>query len=580
LLPQERALLELDYTINSRGVRIQRPFLEALAALAISERNAVNVRLDELTVGVVTSVDQVQRIKALVNARGHDMASLGKRSVKATLAHQPDDYVTELLHLRQRGAYASVRVAKRLLAYASDDDRIRDALRIFGAGPGRWSSPGPQLHNLRRNDSSYPLHLVKALIAGDRAELARYGDLLKVAAELARAALCAKPGHTLISADFGAIESRVLAWLAGEEWKLDVYRRFDATKDAALEPYRVIAGRMLNKDAAAIEPAERQQGKSAELAAGFGGSTGAWRKIAGDDGRNDDEVRAIIAHWRTIHPAIREFWRALALAARVAIRTGQPVAVGTPPRPRIIAAFDGQDLTLRLPSGRTITYPGARLVPNAKFEDGVADVEFSDNARGQWRRVRGWFGVLIENVVQGTARDLLAAALLRFAARGLTTVFHCHDEITIEAATGSISAAEVLAILLERPPWAEGLPLAGKVHAGELYFADPETPAAPLPPAEQDSAENAIDAFIATAEKLPATKAIERSAEEDFLNSLDAATAPLTAFVSLPMDSSNRVSCPFHDDPNPSCSIYLDHYFCHACGAHGSRLEWLLDVEG
>src|SRR5262249_36115315 len=147
----------LDAQINARGVGANVPFLEAMHTLAVQERNAVNVRLNELTAGVVTSVDQVQRIKDAINARGHGMATLDKRAVAATLAHKPDDdFVRELLELRQRGAYASVRMAKRLLAHADPaDGRIRGALRIYGGAPGRWSSPGPQLHNLRRNDAEY-----------------------------------------------------------------------------------------------------------------------------------------------------------------------------------------------------------------------------------------------------------------------------------------------------------------------------------------------------------------------------------------------------------------------------------------
>src|SRR5262249_11807681 len=173
-----------------------------------------------------TSVDQVARIKDAINARGHSMTSLTKRSVSATLAHQPAAFVRELLELRQRGAYASVRMAKRLLAYAAPSDgRIRGALRIFGAGPGRWSSPGPQLHTLRHTHAAYPANLVDALIAGNHAELARFGNPLGVVAELSRAALRAKPGHTLICVDFSAIESRVNAWLAGEMWKLESFQR-------------------------------------------------------------------------------------------------------------------------------------------------------------------------------------------------------------------------------------------------------------------------------------------------------------------------------------------------------------------
>jgi DNA polymerase len=581
LLPEERELLLLDAKINKRGICANVPFLEAARALAVKERNAINVRLNELTAGIITSVDQVARIKNAINARSHDLSTLNKRSVSAALARKPDAFVRELLELRQRGAYASVRMAKRLQAHADPTDgRIRGALRIYGGAPGRWSSPGPQLHNLRRNDAEYPACLVDALVAGDHAALARFANPLGVAAELSRAALCAKPGHVLVCVDLSAIESRVLAWLAREQWKLDAYRQYDASGDKQIEPYRVIAAQMLHKsDVYAITATERQTGKAAELAAGFGGSVGAWRRIAGDDGRSDEEIAGIIQQWRAAHPAIRAFWRELARAARVAIRTERPILVAPAPQPSIIAAFDGCALTLTLPSGRAINYPGARLIPNAKFEGGDPDVEYFDNANSQWKRVRAWFGMLVENVVQGTARDLLAAALLRFEARGLPVVFHCHDEVVVEVPADSISEQEVLAILLEPPTWAAGLPLSGKAHSGPLYL---DAPAMGEPPApeETESVERAVDAFVAGADRLSATKEVESAAEEDFLASLGTTTAPLTDFVSLPIDSSGRVACPFHDDSNPSCSIYPDHYFCHACSARGDRLDWLRRVEG
>jgi DNA polymerase len=196
LLPQEREQLLLDAEINQRGVGANIPFLESVRDLAVKERNAVNVRLNELTAGVVTSVDQVARIKAALVSHGRQVTTLGKRAVAATLAHGPDDFVCELLQLRQQGAYASVRMAQRLLGRADPaDGRIRDGLRIYGAGPGRWSSPGAQLHNLKRNDTGYPGFLVTTVTAGDRAGLARYGNPLAAAAELSRAALCARPGH-------------------------------------------------------------------------------------------------------------------------------------------------------------------------------------------------------------------------------------------------------------------------------------------------------------------------------------------------------------------------------------------------
>jgi predicted Fe-S protein YdhL (DUF1289 family) len=186
---------------------------------------------------------------------------------------------------------------------------------------------------------------------------------------------------------------------------------------------------------------------------------------------------------------------------------------------------------------------------------------------------------LVENCISGTARDLLAAALLRADARGWSIVHHCHDEMVIEAPDGALSEQEVLACMLELPTWAEGLPLGGKVHSGSIYFEGPETAE---PPAEIVDAvvERAVDAFVAGAKPLPDTKEIERGAEEDFLASLGTTTAPLTDLVTLPMDSSQRVSCPFHDDPNPSCKIYADHWHCFGCGRHGDRMDWLMQAEG
>jgi len=191
-------------------------------------------------------------------------------------------------------------------------------------------------------------------------------------------------------------------------------------------------------------------------------------------------VRAIVQQWRAAHPMTALFWRRLARAAHTAVRTGRPTLVAPAPRPPITAAFDGHALTLTLPSGRAINYPGARLAPNTKFEDGEPDLEFFDNARGGWRPARAWFGTLVENVVQGTARDLLAAALLRFAARGLPIVLHCHDEIVAEVPKDSVDEREVLALLLESPAWAAGLPLGGKVHSGPLYLEAPATVAPPV----------------------------------------------------------------------------------------------------
>src|SRR5262249_3626410 len=198
------------------------------------------------------------------------------------------------------------------------------------------------------------------------AELARHGNPLQVVGQLSRAALRAAPGYELICADFSAIESRVTAWLAGEAWKLDNFRRFDATGDKALDHYRILAHLILKKNTPVSEvtAAERQLGKFAELAFGFGGSIGAWRKIVGDDGRSDAEIKAIGLAWPSKDRATGAFWRRLMRDALIAIRTKRAVPVNPPPLPPITVAFDGIDMTITLPSGRAINYPGAHAVPS------------------------------------------------------------------------------------------------------------------------------------------------------------------------------------------------------------------------
>src|SRR5262249_31388507 len=197
LSPGERHLLLLDAAINARGVRANVPFLEATNALAVTERANFNTRLCELTGGTVTAVDQVARILKAVNACGHGMAKLNKRAVAAVLARDPDAFTREVLTLRQRGAFASALKPKQLLQYADPvDHRIRHALRFHGAGTGRWTSLGAQLHNLTRNDAELPATLIDALVAADHAKLG--SDPLRAVSQLARAALCAAPGNVLV----------------------------------------------------------------------------------------------------------------------------------------------------------------------------------------------------------------------------------------------------------------------------------------------------------------------------------------------------------------------------------------------
>ena len=435
-----------DAIINARGVRCDRAFVTAARDLAIRERTAINLKLQELTHGTITSVDQTKRFLAAINARGHTMTTLNKRAVAAGAGAQARRLCAPTAraapHRRPRRgqqvqAHAGLRLAARRpharhLAHVWRRSRTLGRARAAAAELEKEREQSAaqrrRFHSRRRSQRHCP---VRQSAGAAR----RY---------LARRAL-RQPGH---GAQIRRLLRRRIAscWLGSpaNDGSSSLIETYQHTGDTTLEPYRVIARKMLQKPAdAEINTAERQLGKGGELAAGFGGSVGAWRRIMPHDPRSDDEIKAIIKQWRDAHPAIRKFWNDLARAIRVAIRTGQPILVAPAPQPPIVAAFADGNLTLTLPSGRAITYPEARLVP-AKFEDAPPDVQFMDNARGQWKPYRGWFGTFVENVVQGTARDLLAAAIERFETRGIDVVFHCHDEVTVEVPIGSLSDAEFL----------------------------------------------------------------------------------------------------------------------------------------
>src|SRR5262249_24931324 len=230
---------------------------------------------------------QIKRFLDAIYAHGHNATTLNKRAVAELLTAKPDDYVHQLLELRRTCARAAVNKFKRMLAYASPaDDHMRRSLRMYGAGPALWASLGPELQNLAKNASGLPLLVVDSIRNGDRAGIAQYGNPLSLLGDVSRAAICAGDGMELKSGDFSAIESVVLAWLAGETWKLAAYATYQRTGDTTVEPYRVIARKLLHKPTdAEITAAERQLGKAAELASGFGGSVGAWRRIVPHDPR-------------------------------------------------------------------------------------------------------------------------------------------------------------------------------------------------------------------------------------------------------------------------------------------------------
>jgi len=285
---------------------------------------------------------------------------------------------------------------------------------FHGSAPGRWSGRRFQPQNLKKPAKTLDVDsAIAAIKSGELGRVEALGQPLSIAADVSRGLICAQPGHVLIGADFSAVESRVLAWLADDKKKLATYLAFDETGNSELEPYCVTASKILGRVVTPADEEGRAIGKTADLALGFGGSVGAWRKLAPKDTRSDEEIKANVSSWRAAHPQIVRFWSTLETALKRAVRRpGQRFTCG-----RLSAECRDGTLWITLPSGRAIAYPHAHLV-DGKFED-TTDIAFKDNAMGKWREVVEWYGTFVENAVQATARDLLADALVRLEAAGL-----------------------------------------------------------------------------------------------------------------------------------------------------------------
>ena len=571
LCASEQALWTLDARINARGFHVDRVLAEAARALANKEQDAINNAVSMLTNGTITTANQVGRIQAFVNERGHALASLDKQSVSAVLANNPASEVKQLLELRRDGSRASVRKINSLLAGVDDDNRLRGTLRFHGAATGRWSGSRFQPQNLKKPESKQHIQAaIDAIVAGDDVQLRKLGAPLTLIGDVSRAMICAPPGHILVGGDFSAIESRVLAWIASEEWKLDTYRQFDASGDPALEPYCVTATHVLKRPVTPEDEAGRQIGKMCDLAFGYGGGLGAWRKFDSSNVHSDDDVERFKGEWRAAHKATVAFWRALETMLRRAIRTGQPIKLRS-----LTCTFEDDTLYVTLPSGRRLSYPQARLVPG-KF-DGTTQIIFKDNARGGWSDNRSWHGTFTENVVSAISRDLLAASMQRLEAAGYPVVLHVHDEIVCEVpATTAGDRNKFLKLLTELPDWAAGLPLAAKVWSGQRYAkttgpAQTETQAADaaVTPSRQ------VNGGPTHAAAAPASIAVPADTEEQ----TPEAYVPLPELIGQPLTADGNIHCPFHADSTPSLHIYPDHFHCFGCGAHGDSVDWLMMIE-
>jgi AAA domain len=446
--------------------------IEAAIRIGNDAKEAIDAELRAITGGAVETTGQIGKLLEWLAANGCELPDLKKPTLKQALQRtELPKAVRRAIKLRVQGAHAATAKYERMRDWTSADGRIRGALTYHGAATGRWTSFGEQLHNLKRPTLPDLGAAIEAVRTGSYAYLCtRFEDPLSVVGDVVRAAICAAPGHKLIAGDFSGVESRVTAWLAGEQTKLEQWAKFDETQNFEDEPYYHLGCKLgFPPDVA------RASGKVADLAFGFMGGEGAYRKLApeGDTSTTDDINRQRRA-WRDAHPAVVKLWDALSVQAVRAV--ANPDKVWTV-NDKLSFKYDGIFLRMRLPSGRAIAYPFPRLEKD-RYAKGV--VIFKDNSGGKFVDCRNgggaWAGIWIENAVQAVARDLFASALLSLETAGYPVVLHVHDEVVAEIPDGVGSEAEFLQILTTPPEWANGLPIAAKVRTGPRFCKTDNSP--------------------------------------------------------------------------------------------------------
>jgi DNA polymerase len=411
--------------------------------------------------------NSVAQLKEWLADRGLYADSLDKAAVADMLDRAVDPTTKRVLELRQLLGKTSTKKYTAMLSAACGDDRVRGLTQYYGASrTGRWAGRLVQLQNLPQNHLD-AIGEVRELVRSRDLETLEmiYPNVSDVLSQLIRTALVAKPGHTFLVADFSAIEARVIAYLAGEQWRMDVFAQGgDIYCSSASQMFKVPVVKH------GINGHLRQKGKVAELACGYGGNVNAMRNMDNDhalDDLTDDEVKEIVTQWRLASPMIPKFWRDTENAAKRALEN--PGRTFTLPC-GVKYMRDAKALRCRLPSGRILSYWEARIENGGIVFMGLQTGKDGKQTK-KWTKVDTWGGKLVENIVQAYARDCLAVALLRLDEAGYQITFHVHDEIIAEAPEGS--RWEDMAEIMGRPiEWAPGLLLRGDGYATKFYMKD------------------------------------------------------------------------------------------------------------
>jgi DNA polymerase len=453
----EQALYELDQRINDRGFRADMDFVMQAISCDKQFTVAATERAYELT--GLENPNSVSQLKDWLSDRGVEVESLSKKNVKE-LVSETEGEVEEALKLRLLMAKTSVRKYEAIERAVCSDGRVHGLFQFYGANrTGRFAGRLVQVQNLPQN------HLVDLKLARDLVKEGRFDDLQMlfgntpgVLSELIRTAFIPKENHRFIVADFSAIEARVLSWLAGERWRIEVFQSHGKIYEAS-------ASQMFHVPIDEITKGSplRQKGKISELACGYGGGVGALKSMGAlEMGVEENELQGLIDNWRRANPHIMNFWWEVDKMAIKAVKERTRTRTHG-----IIFTYKSGMLFVTLPSGRDLVYVKPKLMLNKFGREGLTYEGIG--ATKKWERIETYGPKIVENIVQAASRDLLAEAMLRLDKAGFAIVGHVHDEVICEVPVGESSVEEVCSIMSESPKWSEGLPLDADGYECDFY---------------------------------------------------------------------------------------------------------------
>ena len=447
----------IDQEINDRGIAVDMTLVKNAIGMDARSRAELTEMMQKLT--HLNNPNSVQQMKQWLINNGMEIDSLGKKQVQALLQNAPPQ-LREVLLLRQPLARSSVKKYIAMKNAVCADGRVRGMFQFYGAvRTGRWSGRLVQLQNLYRN-SMPDLEAARSLVREGNYDAVKslYGAVPDVLAELVRTAFVPAHGKKLIVADFSAIEARVIAWLAGEQWRMDVFKNGgDIYCASASQMFKVPVEKH------GVNGHLRQKGKIAELALGYGGSVGALKAMGAlDMGLQEEELAPLVKAWRESNPNIVKLWWAVDDAVMKAIREKTTTRTHG-----ITFTVRSGMLFIALPSGRQLSYVKPRIGEN-QFGSPAATYMGAGSTR-KWERIESYGPKFVENIVQGISRDLLCAAMQTL--RCCRIVAHVHDELIIEA-DPAVSLDAVCEQMSRTPPWAKGLLLRADGYECEFYKKD------------------------------------------------------------------------------------------------------------